>query len=155
MAGDKEHAGNRNYFGPERIARAQASPIHAALARIATIRARNRRHCSAACRSTSSSRATARRSFASTSTARRAQIALVLLNKGDAPATFSVDRYLDAGAWRDATGGKVVKVRNGKPLVRKCPRTACACCCATEERRTLRLWPSSTARRRARRLLTS
>ena len=49
MAGNKEHEGNRNYFGPENIARAEANPIHAALAKIAAS-GRNHRPCSAACR---------------------------------------------------------------------------------------------------------
>ena len=38
MAGNKEHEGNRNYFGPENIARARSHRIRAALARIARIR---------------------------------------------------------------------------------------------------------------------
>lgn len=39
-----------------------------------------------------------------------AQTALVLLNKGDAAKTFNVDRYLQAGTWRDALDGGEVKV---------------------------------------------
>ncbi len=120
MAGDKEHEGNRNYFGPEGIAHARESRIHAALSAIARLR----RDTPALQRGLQvnlefgGDRAAFLRVLERGKTA---QTALVLLNKGDAPATFSVDRYLDAGAWRDATGGKVVKVRKGKALVAEVP----------------------------------
>ncbi|MGM3213868.1 alpha-amylase family glycosyl hydrolase, partial [Klebsiella pneumoniae] len=41
-----------------------------------------------------------------------AQTALVLLNKGDAARTFEVERYLQAGTWRDALGGGELKVKD-------------------------------------------
>jgi cyclomaltodextrin glucanotransferase len=120
MAGDKEHEGNRNYFGPEGIAHARENRIHAALSAIARLR----RDTPALQRGLQvnlefgGDRAAFLRVLERGETA---QTALVLLNKGDAPATFSVDRHLDAGAWRDATGGKVVKVRKGKALVAEVP----------------------------------
>ncbi|MDW7601057.1 cyclomaltodextrin glucanotransferase, partial [Stenotrophomonas maltophilia] len=40
-----------------------------------------------------------------------AQTVLVLLNKGDVARTFEVDRYLQAGTWRDALGGGTVQVK--------------------------------------------
>ena len=41
------------------------------------------------------------------------QIALVLLNKGDAAATFEVERWLQPGTWRAAIAGGETKVRRG------------------------------------------
>jgi len=41
-----------------------------------------------------------------------AQTALVLLNKGVAAKTFSVDRYLQPGLWRDALDGGQVTVKD-------------------------------------------
>jgi len=39
-----------------------------------------------------------------------AQTALVLLNKGDKATVFQVERYLQAGRWRDALDGGTVRV---------------------------------------------
>ncbi len=120
MAGTKEHEGNRNYFGPEGIARASEGRIRAALSRIARVR----RDSPALQRGIQvnlelgGDRAAFLRVLERGKTA---QTALVLLNKGDSSATFSVDRYLAAGAWRDATGGKAVKARKGKALVAEVP----------------------------------
>ena len=42
------------------------------------------------------------------------QIALVLLNKGDTPQSFAIERMLQAGTWRSALdGGTVDVVANG------------------------------------------
>ena len=38
------------------------------------------------------------------------QTALVLLNKGDEPADFLIERYLDQGTWVDAMTGAAVTV---------------------------------------------
>lgn len=120
MAGTKEHEGNRNYFGPEGIAHARESRIHASLSAIARIR----RDTPALQRGLQfnlelgGDRAAFLRVLEQGKTT---QTALVLLNKGDSAATFSVDRYLSAGIWRDAAGGKATKVRKGKPLVAEVP----------------------------------
>jgi cyclomaltodextrin glucanotransferase len=50
-----------------------------------------------------------------------AETALVLLNKGDAPARFEVDRVASAGAWRDALGGSTIPAAGGKPLSLEVP----------------------------------
>ena len=43
------------------------------------------------------------------------QIALVLLNKGDAPQDFAIERMLQAGTWRSALeGGEIEVARGGK-----------------------------------------
>ena len=46
----------------------------------------------------------------------RHQLALVLLNKGDAPQAFAIDRMLQAGRWRSALDGHVVDIAAGGTL---------------------------------------
>jgi cyclomaltodextrin glucanotransferase len=120
MAGTKEHEGNRNYFGPENIARARNGPIRAALARIAAVR----RASPALQRGLqlnlelTGDRAAFLRVYERGDVA---ETALVLLNKGEAPARFVIACPLDAGDWRDATGGETVAVRADVPLALEVP----------------------------------
>ncbi len=44
------------------------------------------------------------------------QVALVLLNKGDGPARFEVERYLQPGSWRAALAGNNIEVVEGGAL---------------------------------------
>ena len=112
--GTAEHAGNRNYFGVERIEAARTHPIRAALARIANIRAST----PALQRGVQvdielqGDRAAFYRVLQHAGTR---QIALVLLNKGDAPQDFAIERMLQAGTWRSALeGGEIEVARGGK-----------------------------------------
>ncbi|WP_374610129.1 alpha-amylase family glycosyl hydrolase [Thermomonas sp.] len=113
--GTAEHAGNRNYFGVERIEAARTHPIRAALARIANIRAST----PALQRGVQvdielqGDRAAFYRVLQHAGTR---QIALVLLNKGDAPQRFEVATMLQAGAWRSALDGTTVDVADGGRL---------------------------------------
>ena len=113
--GTAEHAGNRNYFGQERIDAAPRHPIHRSLKRIANLRA-----------TTPSlqrglqvnvlmegDRAAFYRVLQHEGTQ---QIALVLLNKGAAPAAFEIGEMLQAGRWRGALGGGDVDVAEGDTL---------------------------------------
>ncbi|WP_408951167.1 alpha-amylase family glycosyl hydrolase [Lysobacter sp. Hz 25] len=107
--GRAEHAGNRNYFGQERIDAAKTHPIHAALKRIAKVR-----EASPALQRglqlnllLQGERAAFYRVYQH---AGQAQIALVLLNKSDGPNTFWIRDYLQAGRWRAALGGGTVEV---------------------------------------------
>ena len=116
MRGRGEHAGNRSYFGTEGIARAKASPIRAALAQIAKVRA-----ASPALQrglqldvELQGTRAAFYRVYQHDGVH---QIALVLLNKGDAPQRFAIDAMLQAGQWRSALeGGRTVEVAAGGRL---------------------------------------
>lgn len=109
MRGTAEHAGNRNYFGQQRIDAAVSHPIRESLKRIARIRAAS----PALQRGLQlnlllqDDRAAFYRVIAHGGAQ---QIALVLLNKGDAPADFVIADLLQAGAWRAAIGGGVVDV---------------------------------------------
>jgi cyclomaltodextrin glucanotransferase len=107
MRGRGEHAGNRNYFGQERIDAARGNPIRASLKRVALLR--------------QSTPALQRglqvdvRLQGEEAVFYRVhqhggahQIALVLLNKGDAARTMSVREYLQPGAWRDAFDGTTI-----------------------------------------------
>ncbi len=113
MAGAKEHEGNRNYFGPQNIALARGHRIRAALQRIGRIRAAS----PALQRGLQvnlelrGDRASFLRVYEKD---RVAQTALVLLNKGDAPARFTVARLLGAGEWRDADSGETFAVARGE-----------------------------------------
>lgn len=115
MRGRAEHQGNRNYFGQARVDAARAHPIRVALARIATLRAAT----PALQRGVqvevelAGDRAAFYRVLQDGDTA---QIALVLLNKGDAPADFEVRKYLEAGRWTPALGGPAVDVAHGGTL---------------------------------------
>jgi cyclomaltodextrin glucanotransferase len=120
MRGRPEHGGNRNYFGVEGIAAAQASPIRAALSRIANVRAAS----PALQRGLQVNLELAGRRAAFyrvVQHAGTAQIALVLLNKGDAPERFTVGLMLQPGAWRDALDGAPVDVPPGGTLSAEVP----------------------------------
>jgi cyclomaltodextrin glucanotransferase len=113
MAGTKEHAGNRNYFGADRIATATDHRIRRALAGIAKIR----RNSPALQRGIQlnlefgGDRASFLRVY---EMGGDNQTALVLLNKGEAGAKFTIDRWLSRGSWRDAASGEQVEVRGGR-----------------------------------------
>src|SRR5690606_24228992 len=107
--GTSEHAGNRNYFGVEGIEAAKTHPIRAALARIAKVRA-----ASPALQrglqvnlELQGDRAAFYRVYQHAGVN---QVALVLLNKGDAPQGFSVGAMLQPGSWRSALDGGTVEV---------------------------------------------
>jgi cyclomaltodextrin glucanotransferase len=120
MAGTKEHEGNRNYFGPENVARARKGPIRAALARIAVVR----RASPALQRGLQLNLELAGDRAAFLRVYERgdvAETAVVVLNKGEAPARFMIECPLDAGGWRDVTGGDTVVVRAGVPLELEVP----------------------------------
>jgi cyclomaltodextrin glucanotransferase len=113
--GTVEHAGNRNYFGQERIDAAPQSPIHQSLKRIANLR----RSSPALQRGLQvnvlmqGDRAAFYRVLQHDGAH---QIALVLLNKGASPAGFAVSELLQAGRWRAALGGGVIDVGAGGSL---------------------------------------
>jgi cyclomaltodextrin glucanotransferase len=115
MRGRAEHAGNRNYFGQERIDAAPSSPIHQALARIAAVRRDNpalQRGLQVNLEM-SGDRAAFYRVLQHGDDR---QVALVLLNKGDAPARFEVTYLLEPGSWRAAIGGGQATVAAGGSL---------------------------------------
>lgn len=113
--GHGEHAGNRNYFGQARIDAAPAHPIYQALVPVARLRAAT----PALQRGLQlnlelqGDRAAFYRVLQDGNVE---QIALVLLNKGDVPARFEVERYLQPGSWRAALAGNTIEVVEGGRL---------------------------------------
>jgi len=109
MRGRPEHAGNRNYFGQERVNAAPQSPIYRDLKRIANLR----RESIALQRGLQldvafkGDSAVFYRVYENGGTT---QTALVLLNKGDAAQTVDVRDWLQPGTWRDAFGEQQIEV---------------------------------------------
>lgn len=115
MRGRGEHAGNRNYYGQARIDAAPRSPIYRSLVRIARLRAATpalQRGLMLPLRFAGDQAAF----YRVYQHGGMHQIALVLLNKGDAPTRFRVSDYLQAGRWQAALGGRSVRVRDGGAL---------------------------------------
>lgn len=113
--GQGEHAGNRNYFGQARVDAAPAHPIRQALVPVARLRAATpalQRGLQLNVK-LEGERAVFYRVLQDAHTA---QIALVLLNKGDVPARFEVEEYLQAGGWRAAFSGNIIEVPEGGSL---------------------------------------
>ena len=115
MRGRAEHAGNRSYFGQERVDAAAQSPIFAPLQRIATLR----RESPALQRGLQvdlkleGDEAAFYRVYQHGGVA---QTALVLLNKGDAARRIAVDGPVQPGRWRDAFAGGTVELAGGIDL---------------------------------------
>ncbi|MBU6248396.1 MAG: cyclomaltodextrin glucanotransferase, partial [Xanthomonadaceae bacterium] len=114
--GKAEHEGNRNYFGQARIDAAPKSPIYQHLKRIATLREKMpalQRGLMLPIRF-AGQQASFYRVYQQ---GKVHQIALVLLNKGDQPAAFKVDQWLQGGTWQPALGhGQPVAVADGGTL---------------------------------------
>lgn len=105
MRGRAEHAGNRNYFGQERVHAASSHAIYQNLQRIAKVRAS-----SVALQrgvqvnlELAGDKAAFYRVYQH---ADQAEIALVLLNKGEMPATFAVSQWLESGTWQPLLDGE-------------------------------------------------
>lgn len=108
MRGRAEHAGNRAYFGQERIDLAPSSPIFAPLQRIVRLR-RDTPALQRGLQVDLQLQGNQAAFYRVYQHAGQAQTALVLLNKGDVPHRFRVERYLQAGTWRDALGAGTVE----------------------------------------------
>lgn len=118
MRGRAEHAGNRNYFGQERVDAAPQSPIFQQLRRIARLR-----EATPALQRGLQVNVELRGDTAAFYRVLQhegtAQTALVLLNKGGRAKNMKVSRYLQAGNWRDAFSGESLEV--GKQLKAEVP----------------------------------
>ncbi|WP_027484999.1 alpha-amylase family glycosyl hydrolase [Rhodanobacter sp. OR87] len=113
--GKAEHQGNRNYYGQQRIDAAPKSPIYQHLKRIAQLREKTpalQRGLMLPLRF-AGNQAAFYRVYQQGGTH---QIALVLLNKGDATASFDVSDYLQPGRWTPALGGTAIDVAEGGRL---------------------------------------
>jgi glycosidase len=120
MAGTKEHEGNRNYFGPDNVARARSHPIRAALARVANLR-RETPALQRGLQVNLEFRDDLAVFLRVLEEGEVAQTALVALNKGDAAARVTVERFLGSGAWRDAWSGQKIEPASGGGLSLEVP----------------------------------
>lgn len=109
MRGRPEHAGNRNYFGQERVNAAVQSPIYRELKRIANLR-RESIALQRGLQLDVSFKGDTAVFYRVYENAGVAQTALVLLNKGDAAQTVDVREWLQPGSWRDAFGEQQIEV---------------------------------------------
>jgi len=100
MRGTPEHAGNRNYFGQQRIDAAHDSPIYQNLRRIATLR-RTSVALQRGLQLNVQLKGDLAIFYRVYENAGTAQTALVVLNKGDAEQTIDVHEFLEPGTWRD------------------------------------------------------
>ncbi|WP_232370723.1 MULTISPECIES: alpha-amylase family glycosyl hydrolase [Alteromonas] len=120
MRGTSEHQGNRNYFGQDNIDNAKSHPIATELAKIANVR----KNTPALQRGLqfnlelAGHEATFYRVLQSDSAQ---QTALVLLNKADKPADFSVDEYMQAGTWTEQLSGETRELVTGDALTTSVP----------------------------------
>jgi glycosidase len=107
--GLKEHEGNRNYFGQERVNKAKSHVIHNNLTKIAHIRKDNIALQKGLQINLEFEGNTAifYRIYQHQNVN---QTALVLLNKSDAQVSMTVDKMLASGKWRDAANGQSIKV---------------------------------------------
>ena len=105
MRGKAEHAGNRNFFGQTNVDRAKQSPIYRELARVGQLR-KTMPSLQRGLQLTldfSGDTATFLRVLGDTSDA---ELALVMLNKGDTQATIEVNRFLQPGQWVEQLDGE-------------------------------------------------
>jgi len=120
MRGRAEHAGNRNYFGAERIEASRTHPIRQNLARISRIRAASPalQRGIQVMLELEGHRAAFYRVFQHDETH---QIALILLNKGDRPERFEISEGLQAGTWQSAPEGETLQIEEPAVLEDQVP----------------------------------
>jgi cyclomaltodextrin glucanotransferase len=107
MRGRPEHAGNRNYFGQERVDAARTSPIYQNLKRIANLR-RSSIALQKGLQLDVALQGDTAIFYRVYENAGVAQTALVLLNKGDSARALEVADYLQPGDWRDGFSGETL-----------------------------------------------
>ncbi|HEY2394809.1 MAG TPA: alpha-amylase family glycosyl hydrolase [Rudaea sp.] len=116
MRGRPEHAGNRNYFGQQRVDAAPQSRIYQALKKIANVRRRS----VALQRGLQLDvllQGDAAVFYRVYENAGVAQTALVLLNKAGHEQALDVDKYLERGQWRDGFSDESLAFDNRARIV--------------------------------------
>ncbi|KXI30808.1 alpha-amylase family glycosyl hydrolase [Paraglaciecola hydrolytica] len=109
MRGKAEHMGNRNYLGQDNIELAKHHPIHNALSRIAQVRKAVpalQNGLQVNIEFTGNKAAFYRVLVKDDVT----QTALVLLNKGDTAADFSISKYLQGGRWQSQLSDDTINI---------------------------------------------
>ncbi|WP_223846220.1 alpha-amylase family glycosyl hydrolase [Wenzhouxiangella sp. AB-CW3] len=121
-AGRAEHQGNRNYFGVAGIEKARHHPVREALTRIARLRENHiaLQKGRQVMLELQGHRAAFYRVFQHDGVS---QTALVLLNKGPEPQTFSIGTGLQSGRWNAPLNGDYVDITEGESLDTTVPPT--------------------------------
>ncbi|SEL85801.1 cyclomaltodextrin glucanotransferase [Pseudoxanthomonas sp. GM95] len=109
MRGAAEHAGNRNYYGQERVNAANDSAIYRNLKRIANLR-RDSIALQRGLQLNLAMKGDTAAFYRVYEHDGKAQTALVLLNKADAASTVMLDKLLQPGVWRDGFDASTVQV---------------------------------------------
>lgn len=109
MRGAAEHAGNRNYYGQQRIDAAGDSAIYRNLKRIANLR-RDSIALQRGLQLNLVLKGDTGAFYRVYEHDRQAQTALVLLNKADKASTLRLETLLQAGTWRDGFDGSQVRI---------------------------------------------
>ena len=113
MAGLKEHFGNRNYYGQDKINHAPQSKIYQNLKTINLVRQQTPALQNGLQVNINFTQDTA--SFLRVlETSEHTQTALVLLNKSDKTQMISVNKWLSAGEWKSSISHQKYKVDNGQ-----------------------------------------
>lgn len=112
MRGTAEHAGNRNFIGQALLNEQQENPIRQALKSIAEVR-----------KTTPALQRGLQYNLAMEGNQAmfyrvlvengKTQIALVMLNKGDAPITMTADEFIEEGQWQEQLTGQLAVTQNG------------------------------------------
>ncbi|WP_425531380.1 alpha-amylase family glycosyl hydrolase [Pseudoxanthomonas winnipegensis] len=109
MRGAAEHAGNRNYYGQQRIDAAGDSAIYRNLKRIANLR-RDSIALQRGLQLNLTLKGDTGAFYRVYEHDGQAQTALVLLNKADKASTLRLETLLQAGTWRDGFDGSQVRI---------------------------------------------
>ncbi len=109
MRGAAEHAGNRNYYGQQRIDAAGDSAIYRNLKRIANLR-RDSIALQRGLQLNLMLKGDTGAFYRVYEHDGRAQTALVLLNKADKASTLRLETLLQSGTWRDGFDGSQVRI---------------------------------------------
>lgn len=115
MAGTKEHAGNRNYFGLKNIEKAKESIIQHKLSAIANLR-KNTIALQKGIQVNLEFKDNHAEFYRIYEDEKIKQTALVVLNKSNMSKTFLITKFLSDGLWTNAFKGSSVKIKLGDTL---------------------------------------
>ncbi|RZZ86847.1 alpha-amylase family glycosyl hydrolase [Pseudoxanthomonas winnipegensis] len=115
MRGAAEHAGNRNYYGQQRIDAAGESAIYRNLKRVANLR-RDSIALQRGLQFNLMLKGDTGAFYRVYEHDGQAQTALVLLNKADKASTLRLETLLQAGTWRDGFDGSQVRIDDSLAL---------------------------------------
>jgi len=145
MAGTKEHAGNRNYFGLKNIEKAKKSIIQHKLSAIANLR-KNTIALQKGIQVNLEFKDNHAEFYRIYEDEKIQQTALVVLNKSNTSKTFLITKLLSAGWWTNAFNGSSVKIKAGDALTVKVAAHGVSVYILNQKNRNKQLRKIATAR---------